>query len=135
MAIFTIVGCTKKNNDTNAQVPYTMANLAGNYKVTAETTTIDGVATNTFDSTYPKPCDKLNVYAFTEFGGVTITEGCTGLAQNENYTINGNKLFFSGSDALTISSLTATQLELTESDTIVRNPLNIEMVVTTYTRK
>jgi hypothetical protein len=134
LAIGTIVGC-KKKDDSPAQLDVTAANIAGNYAVTGEITTTDGVAINTFDASYPNPCDKQNTYAYSQSGSVIMTDGCTGLAQSDSYTISGNKLIFNGADYTTISSLTANNLELTETDTIKTNPIKIQITATTYTRK
>lgn len=134
LAMYTIVACTKKDNG-NGELPFTMANIAGNYTITGETTTINGEVLNSFDSSYPKPCDKLSIFAFTQSGSVTMTEGCTGLAQNDSYTIESNKLIINGSEVFIISSLTATNLVTSTIDTIKTNPITIETVATTFTRK
>ena len=134
LAITTIVSC-KKKEDSNGEIDRTMSNIAGNYNVTAEITTTNGVSINSYDSSYPRLCDKISVYSFTEFGNVTMADSCTGLSKNDSYGIDGNSLIFNANEFNTITSLTNNNLILTNTDTLQMNPLTIETVAKTYTRK
>jgi hypothetical protein len=132
--ITAVISCSKKA-DSNGEIDRTMPNIAGNYTATAQITTTNGVVFNTYDSSFPKPCDKKSVYSFTQFGDVTMADSCTGLSSNESYRIEGNLLIINTNEVSTITSLTNNNLVLTKTDTVNNSPLEIETTATTFSRK
>ena len=132
LAIGSIVGC-KKKDDTPAQLEVTAANIAGVYKITAETEVINNVSFDRYNGgtiggqTYAaeyETCEKDDTFTFTATN-VTSSEGATSctpptpslnatyVVQTSSKTLSIPSFGISG----TIESLTATGMVLKSTET------------------
>lgn len=139
LAIASITSC-KKEDAAPAQLAVTTANIAGAWKITAETITTAGTNIDAFNNTlYYAACKKDDVYTFTTTT-VANAEGATSCippttATTQPYTLNATTKVISipgnvglgGYDG-TVTSLTANTMVVEETVTV--GGMTIKSVVT-----
>jgi hypothetical protein len=114
-------GCDK-NDDTTASLDVTMANVAGNYKITAATMSSGGGSVDIFNNaTFFDVCDRDDVYGFTASGNYTVTDAgvqCSPANTDAGtYTVNtGAKTITIDGEIWTVTSLTSSRMVATQSN-------------------
>lgn len=77
LAIGSFTAC-KKSDDSPAQLDVTMANIAGTWKITSESTNVGGTSVDLFNNTsFYAVCEKDDTYVFTTGGNVTNNDAGT----------------------------------------------------------
>lgn len=74
LAIASITSC-KKEDEAPAELAVTMANMAGTWKITAESVAFAGTTTDIFNSMAYQACERDDVYIFAAAGTVKNEEG------------------------------------------------------------
>lgn len=116
-------GCDKNDDDDVISLEVTMANIAGNYKITAVTMTVGtSPAADIFNnpSFYPV-CEKDDILNFNTSGVLTVTDAgvaCTpSSADVEAYSVNtAAKTITVAGETMTVTTLTSTKMVVQQPD-------------------
>ena len=105
--IVSIIGC-KKDDPVNPNLPVTLANIAGNYKMTD--VTIASTSSSVY-STFVPACERDDTYAFAASGAVIRTDAGAVCSPNTSasgtFSLTGSTITFLG-NTYTVESLTNT---------------------------
>ncbi|MCX6208715.1 MAG: hypothetical protein NTZ59_04240 [Bacteroidetes bacterium] len=123
--------CKKDSNSTQSN--YTMADIAGRWRITDETRTVSstGQTTNTYSTSYSMPCDQYSTYTFKTTGIADYRDSCSSQTFPYQYTLSGNVLGLPFGKS-TIESLSTTQLVVAVNDTIMATPQVVRTTLTRY---
>lgn len=138
VAFFSFLFSCKKTSTNDAvaetSLDITVANLVGNYKMTAATVTSNGLTIDAFNTgNYIDACVKDDIISYTASGGFTVQDlgtkcSPTSAVTAGSYTLVSSTLTLNGTDIYSVQKITSQKIVLSQS-------FLGSVIVFTYTRQ
>lgn len=131
------LSCKKTSTDdavAETSLDITVANLVGNYKMTATTVTSNGLTIDAFNTgNYIDACVKDDIISYTASGGYTVQDlgtkcSPTSAGTAGSYTLVSSTLTLNGTDIYSVQKITSQKIVLSQS-------FFGSVIVFTYTRQ